>query len=65
MLILVLLGMYFDAVVKFGTSQTLLIRLALAILCNKLIFCCRNYSKRKLCAEIRYFTLEIWPPWGI
>ena len=48
MLILVLLGIYFDAVVKFGTSQTLLIRLALAILCNKLIFCCRNYSKRKL-----------------
>ena len=32
MLILVLLGMYFDAVVVFVTSQTLLFRLALAIL---------------------------------
>ena len=32
MLILVLLGMYFDAVVVFVTSQTLLYRLALAIL---------------------------------
>ena len=30
---LVLLGMYFDAVVVFVTSQTLLFRLALAILC--------------------------------
>ena len=30
MLILVLLGMYFDAVVVFVTSQTLLFRLALA-----------------------------------
>ena len=34
MLILVLLGMYFDAVVVFVTSQTLLFRLALAILCS-------------------------------
>ena len=33
MLILGLLGMYFDAVVVFVTSQTLLFRLALAILC--------------------------------
>ena len=33
MQILVLLGMYFDAVVVFVTSQTLLFRLALAILC--------------------------------
>ena len=32
MLILVLLGMYFDALVVFVTSQTLLFRLALAIL---------------------------------
>ena len=32
MLILVLLGMYFDAVVVFVTSQTLLFRLDLAIL---------------------------------
>ena len=34
MLILGLLGMYFDAVVVFVTSQTLLFRLALAILCT-------------------------------
>ena len=34
MLILVLLGIYFDAVVIFVTSQTLLFRLALAILCR-------------------------------
>ena len=33
MQILVLLGMYFAAVVVFVTSQTLLFRLALAILC--------------------------------
>ena len=38
MLILVLLSMFFDAVVVFFTSQTLLFRLALAILwvvCHK------------------------------
>ena len=34
MQILVVLGMYFDAVVVFVTSQTLLFRLALAILCK-------------------------------
>ena len=34
MQILVLLGMYFDAVVVFVTSQTLLFRLDLAILCS-------------------------------
>ena len=34
MLILVFLGMYFDAVVVFVTSQTLLFRLALTILCT-------------------------------
>ena len=33
MLILGLLGMYFDAAVVFVTSQTLLLRLAPAILC--------------------------------
>ena len=38
MLILVLLGMYFDAVVVFVTSQTVLFRLALAILWIKLAF---------------------------
>ena len=35
MLIMVLLGMDFDAVVVFDTSQTLLFRLALAILCPR------------------------------
>jgi hypothetical protein len=34
MLILGLLGMYFDPAVVFVTSQTLLLRLALAILCT-------------------------------
>jgi hypothetical protein len=34
MLILGLLGMYFDAAVVFVTSQTLFLRLALAILCS-------------------------------
>ena len=34
MLILGLLGMYFDAAVVFVTSQTLLLRLAVAILCH-------------------------------
>jgi hypothetical protein len=39
MLILGLLGMYFDAAVVFVTSQTLLFRLALAILCcTKFLF---------------------------
>ena len=33
MLILCLLGMYFDAALLFVTSQTLLFRLSLAILC--------------------------------
>jgi hypothetical protein len=37
MLILVLLGMYFDAVVVFVTSQ--IFRLALAILCGFTFFC--------------------------
>ena len=36
MLILGLLGMYFDAVVVFVTSQTLLLKLAVAILCARL-----------------------------
>ena len=36
MQILDLLGMYFDAAVLFVTSQTLLLRLALAILCEAL-----------------------------
>ena len=37
MLILVILGMYFDAVVVYVTSQTNLLRLALAILCSALL----------------------------
>ena len=36
MLILGLLGMYFDAAVVFVTFQTLLLRLAAAILCRNL-----------------------------
>ena len=42
MLILVLLGMYFDAVVVFVTNQTLLFRLALAILCFMYLLTCEN-----------------------
>ena len=37
MQILDLLGMYFDAAVLFVTSQTLLLRLALAILCHDIM----------------------------
>ena len=40
MLILVLLGMYFDAVTVFVTSQTLLLRLALAI--QYTVYCAQN-----------------------
>ena len=59
MLILGLLGMYFDAVLVFVTSQTLFLRLALAILCPELVndcgcglLCClsqlfRNIKVRK------------------
>ena len=39
MQVLVLLGMYVDAVVVFVTRQTLLFRLALAILCYSSIYC--------------------------
>ena len=42
MQILVLLGMYFDAVVVFVTSQTILFRLALAILCGNFVLKVRN-----------------------
>jgi xanthosine utilization system XapX-like protein len=43
MLILGLLGMYFDAAVVFVTSQTLLFRLALAILWYS-IYCISKYK---------------------
>ena len=46
MLILGLLGMYFDAAVVFVTSQTLLLRLALAILCVIIRF--GDFSKSKI-----------------
>ena len=55
MLILVLLGMYFDAVVVFVTSQTLLFRLALAILCKGtllLILVWKVYNFFCLCWEL-------------
>ena len=45
MLILGLLGMYFDAVVVFFKTSSLLFRLALAILCPKNL---RNKIRRKL-----------------
>ena len=49
MQILVLLGMYFDAVVVFFTSQTLSFRLALAILCiNTLPSLVLDFIEKKL-----------------
>ena len=45
MLTLGLLGMYFDAAVVIVTSQTLLFRLALAMLCLKCIFLDQNRLK--------------------
>ena len=47
MVILVLLVMYFDAVVVFVTSQTLLFRLVLAILCPYSFML--RYSKITVC----------------
>ena len=46
MLILGLLGMYFDAAVVFVTSQTLFLRLALAILCELKKNCFWNCCQR-------------------
>ena len=46
MLILGLLGMYFDAVVVFVTSHSLLFRLAVTILCGR--GACRNRRPRPL-----------------
>ena len=44
MLILGLLGMYFDAAVVFVTNSSLLFRLAVAILCVKVaVLCARQY----------------------
>jgi hypothetical protein len=56
MQILVLLVMYFDAVVVFVTSQTLLFRLALAILCTVRKNCSSDREKLlKFEAEGRVF----------
>ena len=46
MLILGLLGMYFDAAMVFVTSQTVLLRLAVAILCRTIFEteCMLTYS---------------------
>ena len=59
MLILGLLGMYFDAAVVFVTSQTLLLKLAVAILC------CRETKQNKIvdsgivktCDELTFILL--------
>ena len=48
MQILVLLGMYFDALVVFVTSQTLLFRLALAILTVRFGLCFFFLQRSKL-----------------
>ena len=47
MLIPVLLAMYFDAVVVFVTSQTLLFRLALAILCVPDNLCTKQGNQKE------------------
>ena len=49
MLILVLLGMYFDTVVVFVTSQRLLFRLALAILMQTSSSCQAAVKLLKMC----------------
>ena len=55
MLILVLLGVYFDAVVVFVTSQTLLFRLALAILWQLIrLICQRPFKVRKCLFPFNY-----------
>ena len=56
MLITVLLGMYFDAVVVNVTSQALLFRLALAILCNLVMSSSWNFPSRarKVRAELSW-----------
>ena len=56
MLILVLLGMYFDAVVVFVTSQTLLFRLVLAILCHATL--CNLDCQRRLGLYIWMSTMK-------
>ena len=53
MLILGLLGMYFDAAVVFVTSQTLLLKLAVAILCKSNKFAIINLRGQYL------FLLEL------
>ena len=62
MLILGLLGMYFDAAVVFVTSQTLFLRLALAILCKE----SKAFSPRMLSSDsfltIAQFSLQFVVP---
>ena len=55
MLILGLLGMYFDAAVVFVTSQTLFLRLAWAILCCNI----SNFDKHLAQASYNELTLLI------
>ena len=53
MLILGLLGMYFDAAIVFVTSQTLLLKLAVAILWT-------IYSATSFLEKCRKVVREIW-----
>ena len=57
MLILVLLGLYFDAVVIFVTSQTLLFRLALAIYI--VMFTIYTYMVQTFGIYQGYFRLDL------
>jgi hypothetical protein len=54
MLILGLLGMYFDAVLVFVTSQTLFLRLALAILCQQGSF----FAKQQQTTHTTYSKIQ-------
>jgi hypothetical protein len=47
MLILGLLGMYFDAAVVFVIKSSLLFSLAVAILCRLKVFCCYQLGQKK------------------
>ena len=58
MLILGLLGMYFDAAVVFVTNSSLLFRLAVAILCLNGLLSCNWFSNYTLLKKANKHTLK-------
>ena len=60
MLILVLLGMYFDAAVVFVTKSSLLFRLAVAILCFTLLSkkSCTNFELHEFFLSLKNMQLN-------